>query len=127
VDAANAAKADIMVAVQFNGIGSDQGKASDLTGGAGPYTRKSQALAQLVQASLVKTSRLPAYPTVDRGATSTASVLGPEQPLLPAVPESPMYAGDLDATASSARTIIWTNPTMPRGVSAIGRTKCSKR
>jgi N-acetylmuramoyl-L-alanine amidase len=77
VDAANAAKADLLISVHFNGVGDPSKKGTQTFYSDGrPFATQDRALAELVQAGLVKNIRAAGYQTDDRGATSDSRVLG---------------------------------------------------
>jgi N-acetylmuramoyl-L-alanine amidase len=77
VDAANAANADILVAVHFNGIDDPTKRGTQTFYSEGrPFSARSQALAQFVQTSMVSQLKSAGYQTLDRGATADTRVLG---------------------------------------------------
>ena len=77
VDAANAAKANLLISVHFNGIDDPSKKGTQTFYSEGrTFTDKNKLLAELVQASLVKSIRGAGYETADRGATNDSRVLG---------------------------------------------------
>jgi N-acetylmuramoyl-L-alanine amidase len=77
VDAANAAKADLLVSVHFNGI-DDPSKRGTQTffSEERPFSSRSETLAQLVQTALLRNIRGAGYQTADRGATTDTRILG---------------------------------------------------
>ncbi|MGE3272471.1 MAG: N-acetylmuramoyl-L-alanine amidase [Chloroflexota bacterium] len=77
VDAANSAKADLLVSVHFNGIDDPSKRGTQTFYSEGrPFSTQNQALAEFVQAGLVRNIRAAGYETADRGATMGSKVLG---------------------------------------------------
>jgi N-acetylmuramoyl-L-alanine amidase len=104
VDAANASKADLLVAVHFNGIDDPTKKGTQTFYSEGrPFSDKNKALADLVQASLVRNIGAAGYQTADRGATTDSKILGqgshyyllgPESPTIKRPSEMPGIIGE---------------------------------
>jgi N-acetylmuramoyl-L-alanine amidase len=111
IDAANAAKADLLVAVHFNGIDdpTKQGTQTFYSEGR-TFTAKNQALAQLVQASLVKSIQGAGYQTADRGATSDSRVLGQNSHYYLLGPESPIVRRPSAMPGIIGEALFVTNP-----------------
>ena len=90
VDAANAAKANLLISVHFNGIDDPSKKGTQTFYSEGrPFSAKNKALAELVQASLVRSIRGAGYQTDDRGATTDSRILGQGSHYYLLGPESP--------------------------------------
>jgi N-acetylmuramoyl-L-alanine amidase len=90
VDGANAVKADILVSVHFNGIDDPTKKGTQTFYSEGrPFSSKSQDLATLVQASLMRNIGAAGYQTTDRGATTDSKILGQGSHYYLLGPESP--------------------------------------
>ena len=104
VDAANAAKANLLISVHFNGIDDPSKKGTQTFYSEGrPFSAKNKALAELVQASLVRSIRGAGYQTDDRGATTDSRILGqgshyyllgPESPTIRRASEMPGIIGE---------------------------------
>jgi N-acetylmuramoyl-L-alanine amidase len=104
VDAANAAKADLLISVHFNGIDDPSKKGTQTFYSEGrPFSDKNKALADLVQASLVRNINAAGYQTADRGATTDSRILGqgshyyllgPESPTIKRPSEMPGIIGE---------------------------------
>lgn len=79
VDLANNTGADVFVSVHFNGISDPNRKGTYVFWDPDrPYADKSRALAELVDASLVKAMKDAGYSAQDHGATRDTAVLGGE-------------------------------------------------
>jgi N-acetylmuramoyl-L-alanine amidase len=90
VDGANAVKADILVSVHFNGIDDPTKKGTQTFYSEGrPFSGKSQDLATLVQASLLRNIGAAGYQSADRGATTDSRILGQGSHYYLLGPESP--------------------------------------
>ncbi|HLZ30621.1 MAG TPA: N-acetylmuramoyl-L-alanine amidase [Chloroflexota bacterium] len=77
IDIANTAGSDIFVSVHFNGISDPNVKGSYIFFDPDrPFTDRSKALADLVDAALATALKSAGYTTVDHGATRDTSVLG---------------------------------------------------
>jgi N-acetylmuramoyl-L-alanine amidase len=90
VDAANAAKAHLLISVHFNGVDDPSKKGTQTFYSEGrPFTERNRALAELVQASLIRNIRGAGYQADDRGATNDSRVLGQGSHYYLLGPESP--------------------------------------
>ena len=79
-----------MISVHFNGIDDPSKKGTQTFYSEGrPFSEKNMALAELVQASLVRNIRGAGYETADRGATNDSRVLGQGSHYYLLGPESP--------------------------------------
>jgi N-acetylmuramoyl-L-alanine amidase len=79
VDLANATASDIFVSVHFNGISDPNRKGTYVFWDPDrPFADRSKALAELVDAALVKSMKEAGYTAQDHGATRDTSVLGGE-------------------------------------------------
>jgi N-acetylmuramoyl-L-alanine amidase len=77
VDVANTAASDIFVSVHFNGISDPNVKGTYVFFDPDrPYSDRSRALAQIVDASVTKAMKDAGYTPVDHGATPDTAVLG---------------------------------------------------
>jgi N-acetylmuramoyl-L-alanine amidase len=104
VDAANAAKADLLISVHFNGIDDPSKKGTQTFYSEGrPFSDRNKMLAEMVQASLVRTISAAGYQTADRGATNDSKILGqgshyyllgPESPTIRRASEMPGIIGE---------------------------------
>ena len=90
IDAANAAKANLLISVHFNGIDDPSKKGTQTFYSEGrPFSAQNRLLAELVQASLVRNIRGAGYQTDDRGATNDSRVLGQNNHYYLLGPQSP--------------------------------------
>lgn len=90
VDAANAAKADLLISVHFNGIDDPSKRGTQTFYSEGrAFSGRNVALAELVQASLVRNIRGSGHDTSDRGATNDSKILGQGSHYYLLGPESP--------------------------------------
>jgi N-acetylmuramoyl-L-alanine amidase len=90
VDAANHAKADLLISVHFNGIDDPSKRGTQTFYSEGrAFSGRNVALAELVQSHLVRQIRAAGYETADRGATSDSRVLGQGSHYYLLGPESP--------------------------------------
>jgi N-acetylmuramoyl-L-alanine amidase len=111
VDAANAAKADILVAVHFNGINDPTKRGTQAFYSEGrPFSARSQALAQLVQNSIIEALKTAGYQTLDRGATSDTRVLGQDSHYYLLGPESPIVRRPSAMPGIIGEALFVTNP-----------------
>jgi len=111
VDAANAVKADLLVAVHFNGIDDPTKRGTQTFYSEGrPFSAKSQALADLVQASLVRNIRSAGYQTTDRGATNDSRILGQGSHYYLLGPESPVIRRASEMPGVIGEALFVTNP-----------------
>jgi N-acetylmuramoyl-L-alanine amidase len=79
VDLANSSGADVFVSVHFNGISDPNRKGTYVFWDPDrPYADKSKALAEMVDAALVKAMKEAGYSPEDHGATRDTAVLGGE-------------------------------------------------
>ncbi|MFN8636873.1 MAG: N-acetylmuramoyl-L-alanine amidase [Chloroflexota bacterium] len=118
VDAANASKADVMVAVHFNGIDDPTKKGTQTFYSEGrPFSDRNRALAELVQASLVRNIRGAGYNTDDRGPTSDSRVLGQGSHYYLLGPESPTIRRASQMPAVIGEALFLTNPDDARALS----------
>ena len=79
VDLANSSGADVFVSVHFNGISDPNRKGTYVFWDPDrPYADKSKALAEMVDAALIKAMKEAGYSPDDHGATRDTSVLGGE-------------------------------------------------
>jgi N-acetylmuramoyl-L-alanine amidase len=77
VDIANSAGADVFISVHFNGVSDPSTRGTQVFYSDGrDLSERSKALAQLADASLVKTLGEAGYQTIDRKATTDSSILG---------------------------------------------------
>ena len=77
VDRANAAKADLIVSVHFNGLADPTKRGTQVFYAEGrPFSDRGKALAELAQAALLEQLAAAGYETVDRRATPDSAVLG---------------------------------------------------
>jgi N-acetylmuramoyl-L-alanine amidase len=111
VDAANAAGADLFVAVHFNGI-SDPGKKGTQTfySEGRPFSGRSKALAELVQAGVIRAVKGAGYEPVDRGATADSRVLGQNSHYYVLGPESPIIKRASGMPGIIGEALFLTNP-----------------
>jgi N-acetylmuramoyl-L-alanine amidase len=111
VDAANAAKADVLISVHFNGIDDPSKKGTQTFYSEGrPFTAKSKALAELVQASLIRSIRAAGYQADDRGATTDSRVLGQGSHYYLLGPESPTIRRSSEMPGIIGEALFLTNP-----------------
>src|SRR5215212_3531655 len=111
VDAANAVRADLLVAVHFNGIDGPTKRGTQTFYSEGrPFSAKSQALADLVQASLVRNIRSAGYQTTDRGATNDSRILGQGSHYYLLGPESPVIRRASEMPGVIGEALFVTNP-----------------
>jgi N-acetylmuramoyl-L-alanine amidase len=77
VDVANAAGADLFLSIHFNGVSNPDIRGTQVFYSDGrDLTDRSRALAEIVDASLVKALSEAGYQTIDRKATTDSSILG---------------------------------------------------
>jgi N-acetylmuramoyl-L-alanine amidase len=111
VDGANAVKADILVAVHFNGIDDPTKKGTQTFYSEGrPFSSKSQDLASLVEASLLRNISATGYQAVDRGATSDSKILGQGSHYYLLGPESPTIRRASEMPGIIGEPLFVTNP-----------------
>ena len=111
VDAANAAKADLLVAVHFNGIDDPTKRGTQTFYSEGrPFSARSQALAQLVQNSIIGQLKSAGYQTLDRGATSDSRILGQDSHYYLLGPESPIVRRPSSMPGIIGEALFVTNP-----------------
>jgi N-acetylmuramoyl-L-alanine amidase len=111
VDAANTAKADLLVAVHFNGIDDPSKKGTQTFYSEGrPFSARSKALAENVQAALVRTLKSAGYQTADRGATTDSRVLGQDSHYYLLGPESPVIRRPSAMPGIIGEALFVTNP-----------------
>ena len=111
VDAANAAKAHLLISVHFNGIDDPAKKGTQTFYSEGrTFSAKNRALAELVQASLVRTIRGAGYQTDDRGATSDSRVLGQNNHYYLLGPESPTIRRPSEMPGIIGEALFLTSP-----------------
>jgi N-acetylmuramoyl-L-alanine amidase len=90
VDGANAAKADLLISVHFNGIDDPTKRGTQTFYSEGrAFSGRNVALAEAVQAGLLKNIRGAGYDTADRGATNDSRILGQGSHYYLLGPESP--------------------------------------
>jgi N-acetylmuramoyl-L-alanine amidase len=117
VDAANAAKANLLIAVHFNGIDDPSKKGTQTFYSEGrPFSAKNKALAELVQASLVRAIRGAGYQTDDRGATTDSRVLGQGSHYYLLGPESPTIRRPSEMPGIIGEALFLTNPEDARAI-----------
>jgi N-acetylmuramoyl-L-alanine amidase len=76
VDVANRARSDILVSVHFNGAADPNMKGTYIFWDPDrPFADRNRALAESIQAAMVKSLKDAGYVTVDRGARTDTSVL----------------------------------------------------
>ncbi len=111
VDAANAAKANLLVSVHFNGMDDPSKKGTQTFYSEGrTFTDRNKALAELVQASLVRTIRGAGYQTDDRGATNDSRVLGQGSHYYLLGPESPTIRRPSEMPGVIGEALFLTSP-----------------
>ena len=111
VDAANAAKADLLISVHFNGIDDPSKKGTQTFYSEGrTFTEKNKALAELVQGALVRGIRGAGYETADRGATSDSRVLGQNNHYYLLGPESPTIRRPSEMPGIIGEALFLTSP-----------------
>jgi N-acetylmuramoyl-L-alanine amidase len=111
VDAANAAKADLLVSVHFNGIDDPSKRGTQTFYSEGrPFTAQSKLLAELVQATLVRSIRGAGYETADRGATNDSRILGQGSHYYLLGPESPTIRRPSAMPGVIGEALFVTNP-----------------
>jgi N-acetylmuramoyl-L-alanine amidase len=77
VDVANGSRSDVFVSVHFNGTSDPNQKGTYIFWDPGqPFADRSKALAQLVDAAVVKSMKDAGYLAMDHGATPDTAVLG---------------------------------------------------
>ena len=111
VDAANAAKANLLISVHFNGIDDPSKKGTQTFYSEGrTFTDRNRRLADLVQASLVRSIRGAGYQTDDRGATSDSRVLGQNNHYYLLGPESPTIRRPSEMPGIIGEALFLTSP-----------------
>lgn len=111
VDAANAAKADLLISVHFNGIDDPSKRGTQTFYAEGrPFSARNVALAGLVQAALVRNIRAAGYDTLDRGATTDTRVLGQGNHYYLLGPESPTIRRPSEMPGIIGEALFVTNP-----------------
>jgi N-acetylmuramoyl-L-alanine amidase len=111
VDAANAAGADVFVAVHFNGMADPTKKGTQTFYSEGrPFSSRSKALAELVQAGITRAVKGAGYETADRGATSDSRVLGQNSHYYVLGPESPIIKRASGMPGIIGEALFLTNP-----------------
>ncbi len=103
VDVANRARTDVFVSVHFNGISDPAMKGTYVFYDPDrPFSDRNRALAEMVDAAVVRSLKDAGYTTVDRGARTDTSVLGgdhyyllsPKTDLVPRPSEMPAIIGE---------------------------------
>jgi N-acetylmuramoyl-L-alanine amidase len=111
VDAANAAKAHLLISVHFNGIEDPSKKGTQTFYSEGrPFSDRNKLLAELVQSSLVRGIRGAGYDTADRGATNDSRVLGQGSHYYLLGPESPTIKRASQMPGIIGEALFLTNP-----------------
>jgi N-acetylmuramoyl-L-alanine amidase len=111
VDAANAARADLLISVHFNGIDDPSKRGTQTFYSEGrPFSAKNQALGEVVQASLVRNIRAAGYQTADRGATNDSRVLGQGSHYYLLGPESPTIRRPSEMPGIIGEALFVTSP-----------------
>lgn len=111
VDAANAAKADLLVSVHFNGIDDPSKKGTQTFYSEGrPFTARSKTLAELVQSSIVRGLRGAGYQPADRGATTDSRILGSGHHYYLLGPASPIVKRPSEMPGIIGEALFVTNP-----------------
>ena len=111
VDMANAAGADLLLSIHFNGV-SDPSKRGTQTfySDGRPQTERSKVLAELVNSNLVKALAEAGYQTQDRKASTDSSILGGASHFYLLGPASDIIKRPSNMPAVIAEALYLTNP-----------------
>jgi len=111
VDAANTAKADLLISVHFNGIDDPSKRGTQTFYSEGrQFTARNVALAQLVQAALMRNIQGAGYQTADRGATTDTRILGAGSHYYLLGPESPTIRRQSEMPGIIGEALFVTSP-----------------